>query len=99
MRRLWIIVAGLAALAACGAATHWMLARPLMNPRMSYALHGPRDLPWPQWAEPVRGYASGGETGVTMVAWMRYSSTYSAAIVPPFVMAFPGISSRTLVCS
>ena len=87
MRRLWIIVAGLAALAACGAATHWMLARPLMNPRMSYALHGPRDLPWPQWAELVRGYASGGETGVTMVAWMRYSSTYSAAIVPPFVMA------------
>ena len=86
MKRSIPIIAAIAALAACGAATHWMLARPRMNPRMSYALNGPRELPYPLWAEPVRGYACGGETGVTMVAWMRYSSTYNAAIVPPFVM-------------
>lgn len=86
MRRFLIIVAGLAALAACGTAAHWMLARPRMNPRMSYALNGPRELPYPLWAEPTRGYASGGETGVTMVAWLKYSSTLGQLIIPPFVM-------------
>ena len=86
MKRRLSIIAALAALAACGAATHWMLSRPSMNPRMSYALNGPRELPYPLWAEPTRGYASGGETGVTMVAWLKYSSTLGQLIIPPFVM-------------
>lgn len=81
------IIAACAALAAVGVSTQWMLARPRMNPRMNYALNPPRELPYPLWPEPTRGYASGGETGVTMIAWMKYSSTYAQTIVPPFVMA------------
>lgn len=86
MRRGFCIVAALAALAACGAATWGPLARPRMNPRMSYALHGPRELPYPLWTETARGYASGGETGVTMVAWLKYRHTGTGTIRPPFAM-------------
>lgn len=86
MRRFWIIVAGLVALAAGGAATHWMLARPRMNPRMSYAMNPPRERTWPDWVESWHGYASGGETGVTMVAWMKYRHTGTGTILPPFAI-------------
>ena len=86
MKRRLSIIAAIAALAACGAATHWMLARPRMNPRMNYALNPPREIPYPHWVESFRGYANGGETGMTVIAWMKYSSSYGQMIVPPFVM-------------
>ena len=86
MKRSIPIIAAIAALAACGAATNWMLARPRMNPRMSYAMNPPQELHYPHWAEPTRGYAGGGETGMTMIAWMKYSTTYAEQIIPPFVM-------------
>lgn len=86
MKRSIPIIAAIAALAACGAATHWMLARPRMNPRMNYALNPPREIPYPHWVESFRGYANGGETGMTVIAWMKYSSSYGQRIVPPFVM-------------
>ena len=86
MKRSIPIIAAFAALAACGAATHWMLARPRMNPRMSYAMNPPREIPYPHWAEPFHGYASGGETGMTVIAWAKYSSSYTSAIVTPFVI-------------
>lgn len=86
MKRRLSIIAAIAALAACGASTHWMLSRPRMNPRMSYAMNPPQELHYPHWVDPTRGYAGGGETGMTMIAWMKYSTTYAQKIVPPFVM-------------
>ena len=85
MKRSIPIIAAIAALAACGAATHWMLARPRMNPRMSYAMNPPRERTWPDWVESWHGYASGGETGMTVVAWAKYSAN-SSQIITPFVI-------------
>ena len=86
MKRSIPIIAAIAALAACGAATHWMLARPRMNPRMNYALNPPREIPYPHWVESFRGYANGGETGMTVVAWAKYTSSLANLRVAPFVM-------------
>lgn len=86
MKRSIPIIAAIAALAACGAATHWMLARPRMNPRMNYALNPPREIPYPHWVESFRGYANGGETGMTVVAWAKYTTSHANLIVTPFVM-------------
>ena len=87
MRRGLFIFAAMTALAVFGAATQWLqLVQPRTNPRMNYATCPPRELAYPNWTEPFRGYASGGETGMTVIAWMKYSSTHgSQQVIPPFV--------------
>lgn len=87
MKRCLPIIVVIAELAAGGAATmYWMLARPRMNPRMSYAMNPPREIPYPHWVESFHGYASGGETGMTVVAWAKYTTSHANLLVPPFVM-------------
>ena len=87
MRRGLFIFAAMTTLAVFGAATQWLqLVQPRTNPRMSYATCPPRELAYPNWTEPLRGYASGGETGMTVIAWMKYSSSLgSQKVIPPFV--------------
>lgn len=87
-----LIVVGLAVVRllspAIAASSGWPgLVRPRMNARMSYALHPPKEQQYPDWAGSICGYAQGGETGITAVAWIRcrYSGT-SEAVIMPMVM-------------
>ncbi len=87
MKRRLSIIAAIAALAACGSATHWMLSRPCMNPRLNYAQRPPRELEYPNWVESFHGYADGGETGMTVIAWAKYRNLDGASDIRfPFVM-------------
>ena len=88
MKRPLSIIAAIAAFAAVGAATQFApLMRPRMNPRMNYAQCPPREMQYPDWCELFHGYANGGETGATVIAWIKYTYSGTGTILPPFAMA------------
>lgn len=86
MKRPFILIA-IAAAAACWAVDPAlrMLLRPRLSARTSYMQCPPRTLDYPECTEPARGWLSGGETGLTFIVWMRYTSANGETNRPPFV--------------